>query len=160
MTATQFTGDFTAIGTLNGTEATTRTFRVDASGSGLTISKGDLVILDTTAGYVKKAGDAAASTSRWVGLAVSDSDETGTVDGTVEVLFSTGGLIVRGKPTTVGNLAAAIELTLVTLDVTAGVQTIDENDTSNGVMTILGYDATSGSEYIDVVVPCHLAYQS
>ena len=160
MTATQFTGDFTPIGTLNGTEAVTRTFRVDASGSGLTISKGDLVILDTTAGYVKKAGDGAASTSRWVGLAVSDSDETGSVDGTVEVLFSPSGLIVRGQATTVGNLVDAIELTLVTLDVSGGVQKVDENDTSNGVLCVLDFDATSGAETIDVVVPCHLPYVS
>lgn len=159
MTATQFTEDFKIVGTLDGSEPTTRVFDVDASGSGATISKGDLVILDSTAGYVKKAPDGAANTSQWVGIATSDSDETGSVDGTVAVAFSTAGLVVRGAPTTPGNLALALKLTRVTLDVSGGgVQTVDENDTTNGVLRVLTYDTTNST--IDVVVPCHLPFVS
>lgn len=158
MTATQFTGDFTAIGTLNGTEAVTKEFDVK-SGAAISIQKGDLVIVDgSNAGYVKKAADGAANTARWIGIAESDSDDTASADGTVQVLFSPSGLLVRGLPTTAANLTQAIKLTLVTLDVASGVQKVDENDTTNGVLAVYAYNTTDGT--IDVVVPCHLPYVS
>ena len=158
MTATQFTGDFTAIGTLNGTEAVTKKFDVKA-GAAISIQKGDLVIVDgSNAGYAAKAANGASSTARWIGIAESDSDDTASADGTVQVLFSPSGLIVRGLPTTAANLAQAIKLTRVTLDVASGVQKVDEDDTSSGVLCVYDYNTTDGT--IDVVVPCHLSVVS
>jgi hypothetical protein len=153
MAAEQFTGDFNTIGGWGGAQPVVREFAVDAGGAGATIAVGDLVTVDSTAGYVEKAPAGAANTVNWVGRAVTNSTETASVDGVVEVEYCPGGLIVRGAPTTPGNLAQSIIGTQVTLDGTAP-QTIDENDTSNGVLTVLAYDDTSGAETIDVVVPC------
>jgi len=158
MTAVQYTSDFKTIGTLDGGAPVVRTFDVK-SGSAASIAIGDLVIVDGgNAGYVAKAGDGAASTSRWIGKAVTTSTDTASADGVVDVEFHPSGLVVRGLATTPGNFAQAIKNTRVTLDVSGGVQKVDENDTVNGVLTILAYDSTL--ETIDVVVPCHLVLVS
>ena len=151
--AEQFTGDFRTVGTMDGSQPVTRTFDVK-SGAAASIAVGDLVVVDGgNAGYVAGAGNGAASTSTWIGRAVSTSTDTASADGVVDVEFSPAGLIVRGTPTTPGNLAQAIKGTKVTLDVSGGTQTVDENDTTNGILTVLAYDDTSGEETIDVVVP-------
>ncbi len=156
MAATQYTGDFRVVGTVGGDSPVTRVFDVVA-GAAASIAIGDLVIVDgSNPGYVAKAGDGASSTSSWVGMAVSNSTDTALADGTVEIMFHPSGLVVRGTPDTPGNLAQAIIDTQVTLEMAAADQEIDENDTSNGVLTIVTYDSTSGNETIDVVVPFNL----
>ena len=150
--AEQFTGDFHGIGTRDGSQPVTDTYSVEA-GAVSTIASGDLVVVGN-AGYVAKAADAASTDNTWVGMAVSASTETVAADGEVVVAFSPDGLLVRGLPTTPGNLAAAIINTSVTLDVAAGVQTVDENDTTKGVLTVVAYDTTNGT--IDVSVPFQL----
>lgn len=156
--AEQFTGDFETIGVVGGEQPEIDTFEVK-SGTTASIAVGDLITIDdSNPGYVKKAANGASSSLRWVGRAVTASDETASADGTVEVEYHPSGLIVRGLPTTAGNLAQAIKNTLVTLDVSTGVQTVDENDTSSGVLVIKAYDTDAGT--IDVIVPCHLVYQS
>lgn len=158
MTATQFTGDFDAIGSLCGEEVVSRQFDVK-SGAAASIDVGDLVIVDGgNAGYVKKAADGAANSAEWIGRAVTTSTDTASADGVVTVEFAPSGLVVRGLATTPGNFAQAIKNTRVTLDVSGGVQKVDENDTTNGVLRILAYDTTNST--IDVVVPCHLTYVS
>lgn len=158
MTATQYSGDFRIVGTLDGNEPTTASFDVK-SGAAASIEAGDLVIVDGgNAGYVKKAADGASSTAEWIGMATGASTDTASADGTVQVAFSGAGLIVRGQATTPGNFAQAIKRTRVTLDVSGGVQKVDENDTSNGVLRIWAYSVTDST--IDVVVPCHLAFVS
>lgn len=160
MTATQYTGDNRIIGTLDGNQAVVREFDVK-SGTTASIAEGDFVTVDNSnPGYVKTAANGASSALEWIGVCVKASDETAGADGTCEVAFSPSGLIVRGTPTTPGNLAQSVKLTLVTLDVTTGTQTIDENDTSSGVLRVLTYDDTSGEETIDVVCPCHLNFVS
>ncbi len=149
--AEQFTGDFHVVGTVDGSAPLNREFDVEA-GAASTIAAGDLVTVGN-AGYVAKAADGAASTVVWYGLALNASTDTAGADGVVTVAYSPSGLIVRGAPTTPGNLAQAIKYTKVTLDVAAGVQTVDENDTSNGILSVYAYDATTGAETIDVVVP-------
>ncbi|REK57578.1 MAG: hypothetical protein DWQ49_08915 [Bacteroidetes bacterium] len=152
--AEQFTGDFNTVGVWGGGQTSVRTFDVK-SGAAASIAVGDLVVVDgSNAGYVAKAANGASSSSTWVGRAVTTSTDTASADGTVEVEYAPTGLIVRGTPTTVGNLAQAIKGTKVTLDVASGTQTVDENDTSSGILTVVGYDDTTGSESIDVVVPC------
>lgn len=150
--AEQFTGDFRTVGTMDGSQPVTRIFDVEAGSAG-SIAVGDLVTAGN-AGYVAKGANGAANSVVWIGKAVSDSNETASANGTVEVEFSPAGLIVRGKPTTAGNLAQAIIGTKVTLDVSSGTQTVDENDTTNGILTVLDYDnSVSGEETIDIVVP-------
>jgi len=158
--ATQFTGDFDTVGTLDGSSPCTREFDVK-SGAAASIEVGDLVTVDDgNAGYVKKAADGASNAREWVGRACKASTDTASADGVVEVEFAPSGLIVRGLVTTVGNLAQTIIGTRVTLDVASGVQKVDENDTTNGVLRVLSYVSTSGEETIDVIVPCHLTHVS
>lgn len=114
------------------------------AGTAASIKAGQLVIVDgSNAGYVKLAPNGTSNTSTFVGLTATDSDETASADGTVQVYDVTGIRLV-GQATTTGNLAQSVKLTSVTLDVTSGVQTIDENDTTNGVLVILDYDAGTG----------------
>lgn len=125
------------------------------SGTTGSIKFDDLVILDgANAGYVKKAPNGASSSDTWVGVCVRASEETASADGAVEVRFSKAGLVVELEVTTAGNLAQSVIGTKVTLDVSGGVQKLDENDTTNGVLTILSYDATAGTA--KVLVPCNL----
>jgi len=152
--AEQFTGDFIVIGTRDGSQSVTAEFDV-YKGAASTIVAGDIVSVNGgQAGYVLLGADALSSDDTWIGMAVSTSTETVAANGTVQVMYSPAGLILRGTPTTPGNLAQAIIGTKVTLDVNAGVQTVDENDTTKGVMTVIAYDATN--ETIDVAVPFQL----
>lgn len=154
--AEQFTGDFHIVGTVDGGEATSREFAVVA-GAASSIAKGDLVVIDAgNAGYVAKGANGASNSVRWLGMAKSDSTDTVGADGVVDVAYHPSGLIVRGVPTTAGNLAQGIFNTLVTLDVTTGVQTVDENDTANGVLSVWDYNTDDST--IDVVVPFHIPW--
>lgn len=113
------------------------------SGAAASIKAGQFVIVDGgNAGYVKLAPDASDTDDTWVGLAATDSTDTATADGTVQV-YDDPDLHFEGKAKTPGNLAQAIKLTSVTLDVDSGVQTIDENDTTKGVLVIHDYDNTT-----------------
>jgi hypothetical protein len=150
--AEQFTGDFHGVGTRDGGQAVTQEYSVE-SGAAASISAGDLVIVGN-AGYVATAADGASSDDVWVGMALTDSTDTAAADGVVQVMYAPDGLVVRGIPTTPGNLAATILNTFVTLDVAAGVQTVDENDTTKGVLNVVRYDTTNGT--IDVSVPFQL----
>lgn len=156
---TAFVGDFKTVGVVGGNQPEVAVFDVVA-GAAASIEAGDLVIVDgSNPGYVKKAADGAASTARWVGRAVKASTDTVAADGVVEVEYHPNGLIVRGLATTPGNFAQSIVGTRVTLDVSTGVQKVDENDTSNGVLEVIRY-ATISSSDIDVIVPYHGPYVS
>jgi hypothetical protein len=121
------------------------------SGTTATVKMGDLIVVDASnAGYVSKAPNGASSTLTWVGVALGASDETTSADGTVDVRVSKAGLVVELDATTPSNLAQALIGTKVTLDVSGGVQKVDENDTSNGILTILSY----ASPKVKVLVPC------
>ena len=159
MTAVQFTGDFRTVGVVGGGQPEVAEFDV-VLGVLTSIEDGDLVIVDgSNAGYVKKAADAASNTARWIGRARKDSTDTVAAAGTVEVEYHPNGLIVRGNATTVGSFAQSIIDTRVTLDVAAGVQTVDENDTTNGALTIIRYATVQASD-IDVIVPFNSPYVS
>ena len=152
--AEQFTGDFHVVGTRDGSVAVTAEFDV-ILGAASTISAGQLVTVDGgNAGYALLAANGASTDETWIGIAVADSTETVAADGVVQVMYAPSGLIVRGAPHTPGNLAQAIIDTSVILSVAAGVQTIDENDVTKGVLTIVRYDTTL--ETIDVSVPFQL----
>lgn len=131
-------------GTLNGEQANTVVESVKA-GTTASIAIGDLVTPDDgNAGYVKKGANGATSTiAVRTYLAVSASNETSGADGTV-TLVTAPNMVLEGTATTPGNIAQAVLNTKVTLDVSNGVQTIDENDTTTGFMRILRPDAGVG----------------
>ena len=99
--------------------------------------------------YVVVATDGASSTSTWVGLAVSADTVTSSSDGIVYVIDGLDAEFV-GKPTTLANLTSSIINTKVTLDVSGDVQTVDEDDTSNGVLLITGYDVAAKEIYVKI----------
>jgi len=130
------------------------------SGTSASINPGDLVRIDDgNPGYVKKCADGDTNTLclEKVWLAVSDSTESAGADGTVYAITCPH-MVLSGTATTPANLLQAVINTRVTLDVSTGVQTIDENDTTNGFMRILrpaggaaSFDTTNGYN-VDVVV--------
>jgi hypothetical protein len=109
-------------------------------GTANSIKAGEVVIKDgSNAGYVAVAVDGSASTSVYIGIAATTSTDTTTADGTVSVWDNPMATFV-GKATTPANLARSLVFTQVTLDVTSTIQTIDENDTSNGTFIITDYN--------------------
>lgn len=143
------TRSFKCKGTLDGSEPMHRTFDV-ASGSAQSIDAGELVMIAN--GYAAVVADGGCATAGALyGLATSNSTDTVAAAGKVDVQYSPAGLIVEGAVTTGSNLATAILFDKVTLDSSAGVQTIDENDTTNGVLLIWDYDADADTA--QVVVP-------
>ncbi len=145
--------DFRIVGTVDGSEPIQATIPVAAGAVG-TIAPGDMVTMAN--GYAAKVADGGLSAAGHHGMAVSTSTDTVAAAGVVSVVYSANGLIVRGAPTTPGNLAIGIIYDRVTIDVAAGVQTVDENDAGNGIATIMGYDDTTNQETIDVVVTATL----
>ena len=153
--------DFHARGTLSGHQLYGVTKDVK-SGAAASIEVGDLVRDDDgNAGYVKKCanGDTSTLVPRCY-IAVGASTDTVAADGTVQLLTGPQ-MVIEGLATTPANLLQAVIDTKVTLDVAAGVQKVDENDTTTGFMRILrpdvgtaggasGFDTTVGS--IKVVV--------
>ena len=143
--------DFISRGTVNGETITGKIKDVKAGAVG-SIAKGDLVIPDDgNAGYVRKIADGEVVAAAYrVYLAISDSSDTVAADGTVELEYAPG-MILEGTATTKANLVQAVIDTKVTVDVAAGVITVDENDTTNGFLRIArpsggaaNFDTTDG----------------
>ena len=135
-------GDFWVV-TPSGEAPKSSTYAVK-SGSAASIKAGEVVIVDSNAGYVKVAINGSSNTSVYIGIAATSSTDTATVDGVVDV-FDDPLCVFRGYATTSANLARAIVHTQVTLDITSSVQTIDENDTTNGTFRIMGFDTNEGT---------------
>ena len=145
--------NFTYAGTVGGVSPESKTFAV-ASGAAASISIGDLVVIAN--GYAAKVADGGGvNTSNFYGLATTTSTDTASANGVVNVTFCPSGLIVQGIATTPANLTAAVLYDKVTIDVSGSTQTVDENDTTNGGITIyefVGTDyATTG--LVKVLVP-------
>lgn len=117
------------------------------------IAAGEVVIQSNQ--YVIVAPDATDSDDVWVGVAASKDTVTASADGVVFVYDDPNTTFV-GHPTTPANLATSIIGTQVTLDVAAGVQTVDENDTTKGVMKIKGYDAARNEVYFRIDPSFHI----
>ncbi|OPX88985.1 MAG: hypothetical protein A4E53_01718 [Pelotomaculum sp. PtaB.Bin104] len=137
--------NFTYQGTVGGVSPETKVFNVVAGGSGGSILQGDLVTVDN--GYAALVGNGGGAAAGRYGLARTTSTETGAVNGTVEVIYCPSGILVKGKATTPGNLAAGVLFDRVSVDLSGTVQTIDENDPGAAyALTILSYDnATDGN---------------
>lgn len=152
--------DFFYDGMENGASPTPDKSRVVAGGSA-SIAVGDLYRIDDgNAGYVKKCadGDTITLTKNRVCLCTKASTDSAGADGWVEGITGVG-MRLRGTVTTPSNLTQARVGTWVTLDVSAGVQKIDENDTTTGFMRIAqppegvstGFDTTNGLDTVVVV---------
>ena len=134
--------DFTYQGTVDGSEPVETVFDT-STGS---LAYGDIV--EMLNGYAEKVADGGCIVATsWYGLAL----ETENSSSKVRVLHSPAGLILRGAPTTAGNLATAIKFDNVSLDVSGGVQKVDENDPNAAyALTIVDYNTTNST--IDVMV--------
>lgn len=128
--------DFIVKGTLNGETVTSVEKDVKAGAVG-SIEIGDMVIPDDgNAGYVRKVADGEVSTDATrVYIAITNSTDTATADGVVTLEYAPG-MIIEGTATTKANLVQAVIDTKVTVDVAAGVITVDENDTTTGFLRI------------------------
>jgi len=106
------------------------------------IKAGELVIQDGSGDeeYVMLPSDGAANSSVWVGLAVSNDTNSASADGIVYVVDALDAEFI-GKATTWANVSKSVMNTKVTLDVTSTVQTLDENDTTNGCFLMLNYNS-------------------
>lgn len=116
--------DFIVRGAVGMAVAPVKTFT--ASGA---VEEGDLVVCAN--GTCAKVADGGAASAGFYAVANESAADTETFTAS----FSPTGLIVEGTATTPGNLATTVVFDKVTIDVNAGVQTIDEND-PNGVVTI------------------------
>lgn len=128
------------------------------AGSAASIKAGEWVVQNTGGDveYVTVATDGAANTSTWVGVAATTSTDTAAADGEVYVFDNPDDKFV-GKPTTAANLADALLLTQVTLDVSSSDQTIDENDTVNGTLIVKDYDTDRGEITVQMARADHIS---
>lgn len=122
------------------------------------IKAGEMVIQDSAGDerYVVGPVNGASNTSVWVGMAVSNDTVSASTDGVVYVVDALDAEFV-GKPTTPANLTAAIRNTKVTLDIASGIQTLDEDDTTNGVFLIRDFDTNRNEVYFKIDKSTHIA---
>ena len=134
--------------------AATKTFLVDdqTTTSDTTIYPGEpLKIYGAEGGnYVTHmaTGDPEIGTDITVGIAASQSTETTTAEGTVDVYLPLPGIIYECAATTPANLADGILFDCVTFDLTGTTYTVNENEASDENvqgLRILDYDATAGT---------------
>lgn len=104
-------------------------------------------------------GDPEIGTDLFVGIALSESTETATADGTVEVaVVVPGQTVMEAKPTTAANADTQAEIDAlvgdtVTIDLTGSVYTLDENEGDDDNVhgfRIVGGDAVRGVLYFTV----------
>lgn len=126
-----------------------KTFRTEAAGTD--IFAGEPVKLGGTGtNYVVPlaTGDPEIGTDIVFGIAASDSTQTATADGTIDVYLPLPGTVYRCAATTPANLALGILNDCVTFDLTAGVYTVDEDEgTDEAVhgLRIIDFDTTLGT---------------
>lgn len=107
------------------------------------VNAGELVVQDTSGDeeYVIAAANGASTSQVWVGLAVTKDTNSASADGVVYVVDANDA-VFTGKCTTFSNISSAVMNTKVTLDVASTVQTLDEDDTTNGCLLMLSYNST------------------
>jgi len=138
----------------------TRTYRVDdrtTSGLTVTIKPGEPVKQSADGGNFVipiLTGDPEIGTDMMIGIAASESTETSTADGTVEVhMVIPGVTVMRAKATTAANIDTDDKLEAllndcVTFDDTALTYTVDEdegNDNNGHGLIIIGGDIEAGT---------------
>jgi len=140
--------------TLLGSQANhiVRTYRVEdrtTSSASATIKPGEPVKVGSSNNVIILATGEPTNSAPMVGIALTESTETASADGTVEVLVvEAGRTLLRTAATTPGNLADGILYDSVTYDLTGDVFTVDENegdDPDVHGLEIVDYDATEGT---------------
>lgn len=145
----------------SGSNFQVRTNDRDTSSLTVTIKRGEVVKRGTTGNNFAipvLTGDPEISTDVLIGVATSESTETATADGTVEVAQILPGTVLRGKATTVANIDTDAKLRDITFDyvafdVTSLAQTIDEDegdDPNVHGLCIIDGDIVAGT--LDVLV--------
>jgi hypothetical protein len=115
----------------------TKTFKVQdqTTSSGSTIYPGDPVKISGAEGgnYVIQLadGDPEIGTDIVVGIAASESTETSSADGEVEVYLALPGMVYRCDANTGSNLASGILYDTVTFDLSGTTFTVDEDEGSD-----------------------------
>lgn len=129
-----------------------RTYRVEdrtTSGATATIKPGEPVKVGASNNVIILATGEPTNAAPLVGIATSESTETATTDGTVDVLVvEAGRTLLRTAATTPANLADGILYDSVTYDLTNGVFTVDEDegdDPDVHGLEIVAYDADAGT---------------
>lgn len=120
-------------------------------GAAATITPGDMLVPDNSYdGYWRIAANGEASTyATEVAVASSTSTEGVATNGTVEA-HKGPNMRIAMTATTPANLSQAVAGDYVTLDVSAGVQTADENDVTNGFLEIENPETSKpGSDSFD-----------
>ena len=132
-----------------------RTFKTEANGTAIKVGE-PVKIGGTGNNYVLPlaTGDPEIGTDRMVGIAASDSTQTASVDGTVEVYIPVPGVTtLRAKAHTAANINTEAKILAllndsVTFDLTSSVYTINENEGDDvavhGLILVDG-DATEGT---------------
>lgn len=120
-----------------------RTLKVK-SGTAGSILPGYLIIADgSNPGYVAAAPDDTDTDDVVVGVAASQSTETASADGTVEVETAPY-LLVNIFAKTPGSLTRAMVLTnRYTLNVSSGNYTLDQSTTTKGIFRLWDFDDTT-----------------
>jgi hypothetical protein len=100
--------------------------------------------------YAVLPSDGASTSQIWVGVVAQIVKAvTATVDG-IYLVYDAAGNSFKGPVTTSSNLATSLLQTKVTLDVSSNDQTIDENDTTNGVLYIEEVDLNGNTVIVKV----------
>lgn len=94
------------------------------------------------------------TTTQVIGIAATDSTQTATANGTIEVYMPLPGVVYAAKATTLANVDTKAELDAlvgdrVEIDLTGSTYTLDENaaDGVTGGCQIVGGDYTQGEVY-------------
>ena len=135
---------------------TVPTWRYRTEAAATAIYVGEPVKLKAAAsGYVIPLADAEpviGTTTAVVGIAASDSTQTATADGVLDVYIPRPGMVYRAKAKSAAGIDTDAELLAklndrVLFDLTSGVYTIDQaaaDDAANGV-TIIGGNIVTGT---------------
>lgn len=106
--------------------------------------------------FVAAAGNGASNSATWIGIAATTSTQTASANGQVYVIDDPK-VVYRAKATTPANLAQTILNTKVTLDLAGGVYKVDEDDTTNGTLTIKDFNATEGTVDVQMSQVDHIS---
>ncbi|MBD3207729.1 hypothetical protein GF319_15475 [Candidatus Bathyarchaeota archaeon] len=105
----------------------------------------DVILVET--------GEPEITTDIFAGIAASESTETSSADGTVELYLPLPGIVYRCAATTSGNLGLGVMYDTVTFDLTGSTFTVDENEGSDEnvhALRIMDYDSTNGT--VDFII--------
>lgn len=128
-----------------------------ASGAAATIGPGEPVVRSTNYGALISDGMLTTATDYAIGIAATESTDTASAAGTVDVVLVGPGSKIRGKAKTSTTLDTAAELLgamfdCVPFDVTSSVITLDVAAASGTIVTY--GNVIVGGDYINYTADC------